>query len=207
MFMRVLMIGVLSSSLVAMLGASRADAHLAGTVTIGGYVRHVSSLACGITVKGVPNPDTNPSALICTATITLVEFLCENPTNHQVSPGSSARRIVVVGTDDFSADDIEKKKGTGTAEAHIETDLIVTNEDCVNPNWHVLPDTIIVQTLQAQFDTVECADDACSSFVVAYRELRDCALPGKFGYGKKEDGAPPENTEYNCSLISSDHLK
>lgn len=209
MIKRAMMIGALSLSLVTMLDRD-AEAHLAGTVLIGGYLRHVASLACGITVKGVPNPDTNPSALTCTATITEVEFLCENPTSHQVNPGQSARRTVVVSTAEFNDDNIDKKKGVGTAEAHIDTGFVVTNEDCVNPNWHVVPDSVIVQQVQVQYDTVECTGSdptPCSSSVLAYREVKDCALQSGFGYDKGESGAPPENTEYTCNLLSRDHVR
>jgi hypothetical protein len=209
MVISVITAGVVCASVVAML-PSDVEAHLAGTVSIGGYLRHVSSLACGIAVKGVPNPDTNPSELVCTATITLVEFLCENPTNHQTSPGTSGRRTVIVGTTEFNAANIDKKKGTGTAEAHLETDFVVTNEDCVNPNWNVLPDTIIVKEVGVQFETAECTGaepTPCSSFVVAYREVRACLLPNNFGYGKKQQGAPPEGTEYDCTLLSQEHLR
>ena len=201
--------GVVCASVVAML-PSDAEAHLAGTVKIGGYLQHVSSLLCGVAVKGVPNPDTNPSELVCTTTITLVEFLCENPTSHQINPGSAAVRTVVVGTAEFSEANIDKKKGTGTAEAHINTDFVVTNEDCVNDNWNVLPDTIIVKEVEVQFETAECTGaepTPCSSFVVAWREVRACLLPNNFGYGKKQQGEPPEGTEYDCTLLSQEHLR
>jgi hypothetical protein len=209
MFKRMMMIGILGVSLLARLG-SEAEAHLAGTVIVGGYVRHVSSLEGGITVKGVPNPDTNPSALVFTATITRVRFQCENPANNQVAPGQSADRTVIAGIAPFDEGNINKKKGTGTAAVHLDTDFVVTNEDCVNPNWFVVPESIFVEELSAKFETVECTgpdSDPCSSTVLAYEELRDCVLSGNYGYGKKENGTPPPGTLYDCLLTSQEHVK
>lgn len=199
------LVGAFALGLVAMVG-DEAEAHLAGTTKIGGYLVHVSSLGCGITVGGVPNPDQNPSALVCTATITSVEFLCINPANQQVSPGRSARRIVIIGTDEFADQNIEKKKGTGTAEAHLDTDFLVTNQDCVNPNWAVVPESVVVLEAQVQYETVECATSECLSWVVAYREKRDCTLPPGFGIDPGEE-FPAANTAYNCPLISREHIK
>lgn len=199
------MVGALALSLVATFGGE-AEAHLAGTKKIGGYLVHVSSLGCGITVGGVPNPDQNPSALVCTATISSVEFLCINPANQQVSPGRSARRAVVIGTDEFSGENIEKKKGTGTAEAHLDTNVLVTNQDCVNPNWSVVQESVVVLEAHVQYETVECATAECLSWVVAYREVRDCMLPPGFGIDPGEV-FPAENTAYNCPLISQEHIK
>ena len=184
-----------------------AEAHLAGTTKIGGYLVHVASLGCGITVGGVPNPDTNPSALVCEVTVKAVEFLCQNPAGNQVSPGQSARRTVIIGAPgQFEPDDIDKKKGTGTAEVHIDTAAAVTSEDCVNPNWSVLPDTIVVLDADVLYKTVECANADCTNFVVAYTENRTCTLPPGFGIDPGEE-IPAENTAYNCPLISREHVK
>jgi len=205
MFKWATMVGVLSLSLVAMLGGD-AEAHLAGTVKIGGYLRHVSSLGCGITVGGVPNPDTNPSSLICTVTIKSVEFLCLNPNSNQVNPGRSARRTVVIGTAEFSSEGINKKKGTGTAEARIDSAAALTNDDCVNPNWSVIPESVVVLTAEVEYKTVECNNLDCTNFVVAYTEQRDCTLPPGFGIDPGEE-FPAVNTEYTCPLISREHVK
>ena len=198
-------VSVLSLSLVALL-FGEAEAHLAGTVKIGGYLRHVSSLACGITVGGVPNPDTNPSGLKCTVVTELVEFQCLNPADNQVSPGKSARRTVVVGIAPFS-DPIEKKKGTGTAEVHLA--IPVTDADCVNPNWQVIPASIVVPEALVQYDTLECATFDCSTGVVAYSEVRKCVLPPEFGVDPGEV-LPPVGipTPYDCGqVMSREHLK
>ena len=201
------MVGCLTLVLVAVLG-SEAEAHLAGTTKIGGTLVHVASLDCKITVGGVPSPDQNPSALVCTVTVEAIEFLCLNPANQQVSPGKSARRTVLIGTSEFFTENINKKKGTGTATVHFDTDNVVTNEDCVNPNWSVIEDSIVVTSALVNYKTVECATaDDCGTFVVvAYEENRECTLPPGFGVDPGEE-FPAENTEYNCHLIDRQHLK
>ena len=200
------MVGGVALGVVAFFGGE-AEAHLAGTIkTSSGYLLHVASLGCGITVGGVPNPDTNPSALVCTATVEAVEFLCLNPANQQVSPGQSARRTVLIGTSEFSQENISKKKGTGTAEVHLDTDALVTNQDCVNPNWSVIEESIVVTSAHVKYETVECATLECLTFVVAYREQRQCELPPGLGIDPGE-GFPPEDTAYDCLLLEREHLK
>ena len=204
MLKKVALVAVFAMSLVAILGGD-AEAHLAGTTKIGGYLVHIASLGCGIFVGGVPNPDTNPSALKCTVVTELVEFLCENPASNQVSPGKSARRTVVVGTAPLSEAPLVKQKGTGTAEVHL--DIPVTNEDCVNPNWHVIPESIVVPEALALYETLECSTFECVSGVVAYSELRRCVLPAGFGVDPGEV-FPLVDTPYDCSeVISREHLK
>ncbi len=212
MFTRVLMMGVLGVGLVATLGG-RAEAHLAGTAVINGYVRHVASLECGINIKGVASTTQHPAQFQCTATITLAEFLCENPTNHQVTPGQSARRVVIVGEDTFNAAAITKKKGIVTAQAHLDTggEVIVTDADCVNPNWHAIQESVLISEVSVLLQTFECGPNSTTEtcvdpLVLAYQENLACVLPPGFGHGKKEV-VPPENTEYNCSVISKEHVQ
>ncbi len=72
MFKRVLMLGLLGVSLVALLGTG-AEAHYQGYIA--GI--HVSSIVCTVSLKQVPSLDAHPAITECTVTTGSIETLCK----------------------------------------------------------------------------------------------------------------------------------
>src|SRR5262245_23488147 len=96
-------------------------AHLEGYQLIDGYLGHVSSFACGITAKKIPNLDQHPADVRCEATVTEAQVLCENPQNHQLSHAASATRVVFVAQRSIVDSDItDKEKGKASPNVHIQ---------------------------------------------------------------------------------------
>lgn len=185
MFKRIMMICLLGVSLAVMRG-SDVKAHLAGYTTINGYVRHVASFECGMTIKQIPNLTQHPALFRCEATVTEAQLLCENPANHEVNPGTAATRVVFVGEASITEADItDKKKGRATPNVLIEDDAagspLLDPRFCVNPRWH--PVDVLSTKVEATVETAECTGtdpNPCSSSVVVYREVVKCALPSQY---------------------------
>ena len=203
--MRAATIGLLGFGLGVTM-APVSHAHLAGTIVVGGYVRHVSSFECGNNLGGVPNPLQKPSFFQCTVTSVAVSVLCLNPQNHQVAPGKSGLRTTVVDGNVISPDDItDKVKGIANVNAHFE-DTQFVGEDACNRNW--TPIEALVTEMEVLQQTFECTNkkdplDPCKTRVQAYEEKLVCSLPPEFSVVN----LPPENYPYTCQLISRKHLK
>ncbi len=204
MLKRVVMVVIAGVGLLSLSG-SDARAHYAGYQVINGYLKHVSSFECGITIKQVPNPDTHPALIRCEATVTEAQLLCENPQNHDVRPGKAGMRVVLIGQAAIEAGDItDKKKGRARPNVLIDDDApgspLLDPRFCVNPNWH--PVDVLSTKVEAKIETIECTDDSCSSGSVAYREVLKCALPSQYSISNP----PPPGTDYACVVISKEHL-
>ncbi len=187
----VLSVGVLT------LSGSDARAHLSGYQTINGFLRHVASFDCGMTIKQIPNLDTHPAAIRCEATILEAQVLCFNPNNSDVRPGVAGLRVFVNQRAIEEADITDKKKGRASPFVTFADDVIGS---CVNGNWIV--QDVLSTKVQAKIETIECTDDACTSGNVAYREVVTCALPAQYSLSNP----PPPGTFYDCALISTEHL-
>ncbi len=204
MFKRVVMIGVMGVGLVVMRG-SDAKAHLAGYQTVNGYLKHVSSFECGMTIYQIPNLDTHPAKFSCRATITEAQLLCENPANHDVQPGVAGTRVVLVGERPVVPGDFTKQKGKAKPNVLIDDNVaaLLDPANCVNPNWH--PIDVLSTKVEATVETADCTgpvEDPCSSSTPAYREVVRCALPPQYSV----TNPPPPGTNYVCIAISKEHL-
>jgi hypothetical protein len=86
---------------------------------IGGTWRLVTgSLVCEWELGRVPGTTAHPAMAECVADIRSVELVCENPTNHQVSPGQSATRTQLV-TDGPIDDSTDVSKVQGQADVQL----------------------------------------------------------------------------------------
>lgn len=196
MFKRVVMIVVVSVGLIPLSGRD-ARAHLSGYQVINGYLRHVASFDCGMTIKQIPNLDTHPAAIRCEATILEAQVLCFNPQNHDVQPGVAGVSVFVNQRAIEEADITDKKRGRASPFVRFEDDAIGS---CRNRNWKV--QDVLTTKVQAKIETIECTDDSCTSGNVAYREVVTCALPAQYNLSNP----PPSGTDYACALISKEHL-
>ena len=208
MFKRVMMIGILGASLLTTFG-SKAEAHLEGYQVINGYVRHVASFDCGITIKKVSNLTQHPAVFECAATITEVETLCRNPATQDVAPGKAATQVTIIAQNDLQEGDItDKKRGRAEKAVTIDEDPVFGvgqrgSEFCVNPNWFL--HDVLVTAVKVVLTTYECTgpdDDPCSQKIPAYVEELACTLPSEFNI----TNPPPPNTDYDCDLISKEHV-
>lgn len=192
-------------AVVALIAGVAADADAHYTVIGGKLVYH--SLSCEELLKGVKNPDTNPSASKCTVTGTLVETLCQNPANHDVRPGQAATQVTFFGFEPLSSDDFDKTKGTGSVSVLVTDDplLGLTDDACVNPNWHLIK--ALVREADVRFDNYTCGrDDVCGSAddVLASISAFRCTLPAWVDF----DTVPPaEGIDFDCSVVSTTHVK
>jgi len=197
MFKRALMIGVAGVSMALMRGG---DAH-AHYVNIGGYVRY-HSLGCGTLLRQVPNPAQHPALFRCTANISVVEVLCQNPSGHDVNPGRAAIQISLVGQTEIEPADVNKKRGTAAVEAEIPDEALLNPDYCVNPNW--IPQVALAISLHAMLETFECNgpdNDPCSILEPASFTELECDLPSQYNVLN----LPPLDTPYACTVLGTGH--
>jgi hypothetical protein len=197
MVQKLFVVGLLGASLAA-LGAPRAEAHY---IVVSGALKW-HSLDCGLDLKGVANPATNPAASRCTVTASLIEVLCENPANQEVAPGKSAiREVTLVGSEQIDQADITGR-GKAHVDVHVPTDALLDPEFCVNPNWH--PVLALVRQAQVQIDTFECLDAECTQLGErASTADFSCVLPPEFTL----QDPPAPGDLYACGEVTSAHLR
>jgi hypothetical protein len=195
MFKRVFVAGLLASTM-ATIFATSAEAHY---IYVSGRLLY-HSLVCSEDLKGVANPDTNPALTECIAEVAVVETLCENPTNHQISPGRSATQVVLVGEDQLDQSNITGK-GKARVEVLIEDDSLLNPEFCVNPNWN--PIVALARDVTIRLNNYECKDDACTDTVLATTAVLHCVLPPQYTV----QNLPVQGTPYQCTQVSSTHVK
>jgi hypothetical protein len=204
-------VGIVALVTVALIAVAAVDADAHYTYVSGKLVYH--SLTCEEVLKGVKNPDTNPSRVDCIVTSTLVETLCVNPNFHDVQPGESATQVTVFGSELLSSENFDKKKGTATATVLIPLadDLGLTNEVCVNPNWHLIK--AIIRSATVHLDAYACGpDQTCNTTddVLASTTTLQCFLPAGVDFDDFGENSQPLNPiEFDCppGLASTTHVK
>ena len=207
MLKKTVVIGAIAVGFVAMRG-DEASAHLSGYQVINGFLRHVASFDCGITIRQIPGLNAHPAEFRCEATVTEAQLLCLNPAGNLISPGKPGLRALFVGETAINEGDItDKKKGRAAPQVRIEDDAetspLMNPENCVNPNW--TPFAVLSTKVEAVLTTADCTGsdaDPCATSVAAYRERISCSLPPEFSV----TNMPPAGTAYNCVVTSQEHL-
>lgn len=198
MLRKLMFIGVLVLSMATM-SVSPAEAHYLRTST--GYV-FWHSTKCDLTLKSVPDPDSNPAQFECFVTVTLVDSLCENPQNRNVAPGQAATQTSIVATEQFTPEDItDKKKGLAHVEAVIPDDPLLKNEFCVNPNWHITD--VLIREATVQYNVYQCSDTSCTTKVLHSSSESSCSLPAQFDF----TNPPVPGDGYECTENFFAHFK
>ena len=102
----------------------------------------------------MPNPDKKPSIVIVNARLDQIEYLCRNPSDYNVAPGSAGERTVT-GSDVISPDNI-----VSNGRAYVEITFEVPGPfTCVNPNWSYINDSVAAKLISATMSTYYCTGD------------------------------------------------
>ena len=121
---------------------------------IGGWAFSYGSIDVHIDLSGVKNPSVKPSIALVDAQLDQIEFLCLNPNNFNVAPGSAGQRVVT-GSDVIDSGNI-LGKGQGTVDLSFE---IPGDFVCVNPNWTFIPGTEVAKVILTTISWYECSGD------------------------------------------------
>jgi hypothetical protein len=184
---RVLMLGLLGLSLVALLG-TEAQAHYLG------YINgvHVASIVCTLGLKGVANPDTNPAIVDCQLTDVFVEALCRNPSGHDVPGKPGFHQVGPIGEEPIEEGDITGK-GKALVDVHIDDDPVCNSRVvCGKPNWQVK--ACLLRSFTATQNAYRCvgpATDPCSVLEQASFVKSNCVLPAVYTVNAPPPLEPP----------------
>lgn len=183
-----------SMALLALFSLS-AQAHYLVTST-GKLFYH--SIGCETVLKSVPNPDIKPGMVECVASTAAIELLCQNPAGHNVAPGQSATRVVLVASERIDQSDItDKAKGKANVTVIVEDDELLKPEYCVNPNW--IPQQVLIRTLTARVNAYACTGDGldpCAERVLTSHLEKTCTLPAQYDFNNLPISGI---TEYQCT--------
>lgn len=122
--------------------------------SISGWGIRIGSVDVHVDLKGVGNPSTKPSITVVDATLEEIGFLCVNPTNHNVAPGSAAQRTLA-GSDAMDAGNLVGK-GQATVDLKFEVPGPFT---CVNPNWTYVPNSVAAELITITIKWYACMGD------------------------------------------------
>jgi hypothetical protein len=190
MFKRTVAVGIVGIVLAATFGG---DA-LAHYYFVGGVPIYHSLGSTELLISQVPNPAAHPAKVVRTMLIEEYEFVCLNPQGNQTSLSVSLRSATAVVSQDLTQGNWDKKKGTVTlAPVTFNTDFLARPEDCVNPNWIPLPETVLATKVTETVETLLC-DDAGNCVDPETKTIYHCTLEG--GYDALH--LPPANTLYKC---------
>jgi hypothetical protein len=201
MFKRVLMFGLLSVSLVALLETG-AEAHYLGYIA--GI--HYSSINCTVSLKQVPSLDAHPAETECTVTTGSIEILCKNPKGNLVA-GESATPVTLVAQAPVEQTVAEKKKGKAHVAVHIDDTPLLDPQFCVNPNW--IPVAVLTRSLTSEIKTYACVGpdtDPCSVRELASTVDQQCELPAQYNFNNYPNNLPPIGTPYDCPIQTFVHV-
>lgn len=131
-----------------------ANAYAGGWVYIAGMRVWVGSIHIELDLRGVPNPSTKPTIAIVDGVLDEIEYLCRNPNDYSVAPGSSGQRTIY-GTDVLDSGNIVGK-GQATVELVFDVPGPFT---CVNPNWTWVEGSEVAKKITATISTYLCTGD------------------------------------------------
>jgi hypothetical protein len=122
---------------------------------IGGWAFSYGSIDVHIDLSGVSgNYIKKASIAVVDAQLDQIEYLCLNPSNFNVAPGSAGQRTVS-GSDVIDSGNI-LGKGQGTVDLSFE---IPGDFVCVNPNWTFIPGTEVAKVILTTISWFACSGD------------------------------------------------
>jgi hypothetical protein len=190
MFKRTVAVGIVGVVLAATYGG---DA-LAHYYFVGGIPVYHSLGSTELLISQVPNPAVHPARVVRTMLVEEYEFLCLNPQGNQTSLSVSLRNATATVSQDLTQGNWDKKKGTVTlAPVTFNIGFLANPNDCVNPNWIPLPETLLATKVTETVETLLC-DDAGNCVDPETKTIYHCTLEG--GYDSLH--LPPANTLYTC---------
>jgi hypothetical protein len=209
MIARTLGIGLLAIGAVLLLG-SMAEAHY---IQIGGRLIYHSA-QCGVDLKGVANPTTQPAKTECELTVSFLDVLCRN-NGGELAPGQIPRIIILTGEENVAPGDVtDKKKGIATVNITVVPACgadpapddpclagVTSADACPNENWDLV--AVIVREARMVERAFKCTDETCTTSILASESQRDCVLPAAVNF---DTVPPPEGIPYTCTLLSNEHF-
>lgn len=121
-------------------------------LSIAGWGFKIGSVVALIDLRGVPNPTTQPTVAVVDATLDQIEFLCLNPSDYVVAPGSAGQRTVS-GISQVTPENI-----VGKGQAHVEITFEIEGPfTCVNPNWTYLVDSAAAKQITTTISYYYCS--------------------------------------------------
>jgi hypothetical protein len=183
---RLMMIGLLGISLVAVL-AAEANAQIAGW----GYFGY-SAVRGEINTIHTPPPQTKPTQLIATITC-LCQIACKNPATNGVFPGKAFTKTAS-GSNPIGQEDITDTQGNeAKTEVTISLDQFEVNTNCTNPKWAPVPDSAMalafsVTVTWVRTDTQQVLDEKTGTCT------QNTTL-----YPRNPDGTAPDDVEFDCT--------
>jgi hypothetical protein len=166
MFKRLMLIGALVISVVAMSGTHANAQFFDGWGWFG-----FSSVKGLIDLSKVKNPIAQPSIVIATGTSNTAQIACVNPATNGISAGNAFTSEL----DDFDSVNPQKvtAKGDTTVTILFALDGLEINTNCQNRNWHPIEHSAMLLAFSAHLDWFKCTGeeldgipdtDACTEF-------------------------------------------
>lgn len=182
-----------------------------------------SSVKGLIDLSKVKNPQSQPSVVIATGDLDVVQIACKNPASNGISPGNSFTAELT----NFSAVNPQNvtAKGNTTITILFSLDGFEVNTNCQNPNWHPVDHSAMVLAFSAHLDWFKCTGqeldgipdtDPCTEFsgnqlvftvdqtargLIQSADL-SCTLntnPATGGFPRNSDGTAPSNAVFDCT--------
>jgi len=129
----------------------------AHALSISGWGFKIGSVIATVNLQGVPNPTTQPTVAVVEATLDQIEYLCLNPNEFNVAPGTAGERTVY-GTNQVDASEIQ-----GKGKATVELVFKIDGPDaypCVNPNWTYIEGSAAAKQITTTISYYFCSGDA-----------------------------------------------
>ena len=168
----------------------------------------IGSIDSDIYITGVGNLDKKPALLFYDYTIDTVQYLCLNPSNFNVAPGSAGQRSISQ-TATLTAANLE---GKGKARV-LDATEIPGPFTCVNPNWTFLPDSEVAVTFSINLkyylctgdvktDSEPCFDDAMKPTIEASPALVEKSVCSISNPLRNSDGTVVKGQVYTCMNVA-----
>ena len=181
----------------------------AHALSISGWGFKIGSIEALVDLKGIPNPDTKPTAVFLTLNLTEVEVLCLNPVNYNVAPGTAGSRIVYISSPVEPNEILEK----GKVEDHLVSYDLSSGLDpetvrC-NNKWTPIISSAAAKAFHATIKVQYCQDESCTDGLTKGEDvvgvscvlnpvLREDADGLDDILGTDDDYAPVKGQEYEC---------
>jgi len=160
-----------------------------------------------ITLKGIPNPEAQPSRLAWSFTSATYACACHNNGGNFASEVVSVEYpVTVIAVEDIDPTDItDKKKGIALVTGHIDTadlctpaTLAAAGVTCQNQNWSVDPESTLVYTFSATVEAFLLNKKTGLYESQGRQSYNNCTLSD---LSFSPLNLPPPNTPYGCDPI------
>lgn len=160
----------------------------------GGYIIRTGSVDMQFDLKGAANPEKKPQIIAVSGSVDQIEYLCFNPSNFNVAPGSAGQRSLgAQGVVLTNANFIGKGQATVSLSYEVPPPF-----NCVNDNWTFIPDSEVAKSVSITANWYECTDETCLSYNTA-RPIDTLQLVcGLSPVQRNADGTVVKEQLYTC---------